>query len=122
MIHEWSDKREYVRMIYIYQLAKFNQAANPQVLMILREFIFDSMGILMAKEASTSVEKAGWISGGKAKVQGGAKGAAKARAQVANDAVQASAKNLSTGSGKAGMEYNLLMMHFKPARKPINRK
>ena len=46
-------------MIYIYQLAKFNQAANPQVLMILREFIFDSMGILMAKEASTSVEKAG---------------------------------------------------------------
>ena len=59
MIHEWSDKREYVRMIYIYQLAKFNQAANPQVLMILREFIFHSMGILMAKEASTSVEKAG---------------------------------------------------------------
>ena len=109
-------------MIYIYQLAKFNKAANPQVLMILREFIFDSMGILMAKEAPTSVKKAGWISGGKATVQGGAKGAATARAQVADDAVQAGAKNLSTGSGKAGMEHNLLMMHFKPARKPKNRK
>lgn len=79
-------------MIYIYQLAKFNKAANHQVLMILREFIFDSVGILMAKEASTSVEKAGWISGGKPQFKVALK-------------------------EQQRQEHKLLMMQCKPARK-----
>lgn len=43
-ISEWSIAQDYLRLIYIYQLAEV-QGVGPQVLATLREHIFDSLGI-----------------------------------------------------------------------------
>lgn len=91
MIHEWSVEKDYVRMIYIYKLAEFNEVVSPQVLMILREFIFESMGIHTAKEAVHFLKKAWQIFGSKAAVQG---------AKAAEDALHAGAETKDLG--KAG--------------------
>ena len=88
-IREWSVKRENAQMINIYQRVKFRKVANWQDCMILREFIF-AMRDSMAKEEETFLKKAKLVT--KATFQNGAKGAAKAGAQIADDAVQAGAK------------------------------
>lgn len=85
-IREWSVKRENAQMINICQHVKL---ANWQDFTILREFII-AMGDPMAKEVETFLKKAKLVT--KATFQTGAKGAAKAGAQVADDAVQAGAK------------------------------
>lgn len=92
MTHEWLDEKEYGRVIYIYQLAKLHKAANGLVLTILREIIF-AMRTSMGKEAATFLKKAGL--GAKAAFQDGTKEAARAGAQVADDAVQVGAKTLT---------------------------
>ena len=105
IIHDWSDEKEYERMIYIYRLAEFHKVVNPQVLMILRTSIFESMGIpSMVKEAVTFLGKALWNSGSKAAVQGGAEGAAKAGVQAAEDALQAGAKTSAEEVAKSGAQ------------------
>ena len=72
--------------------AKSHKAANGQDLTILRE-ITSATRIPMAKEAVTFLKKAGL--GAKAAFQNGTKEAARAGAQVADDAVQVGAKILT---------------------------
>ena len=103
IIHEWLDEKEYARMKYIYQLAKFHKAANGRVLTILREIIF-AMRTPIAKEAVTFLKKAEL--GAKAAFQDGAKGAAKAGAQVADDVVQVGAKTLTREVAKNGTQFD----------------
>ena len=98
-INEWSDEKEYVRMIYLYGFAKSSKVVSPQVLEIIREIILDSMGISTGKKAVNYFETVRWIFGQKAAVQDGAEGAAKVEAQAVDDAVQA-AKTSTHEAGK----------------------
>ena len=104
-IHLWIARKEYFRITYIYGQAIAHKVATPQVLMFLRECIFDSKEIPpMVKNMATLIEKWVWNSGAKAPFQGVAEGAAKNGAQVADDAVQASSKTIIENLAKNGAQ------------------
>lgn len=104
-IHLWIARKEYFRITYIYGQAIAHKVATPQVLMFLRECIFDSKEIPpMVKNMATLIEKWVWNSGAKAPFQGVAEGAAKNGAQAADDAVQASSKTIIENLAKNGAQ------------------
>ena len=104
-IHLWIARKEYFRITYIYGQAIAHKVATPQVLMFLRECIFDSKEIPpMVKNMATLIEKWVWNYGAKAPFQGVAEGAAKNGAQVADDAVQASSKTIIENLAKNGAQ------------------
>ena len=104
-IHLWIARKEYFRITYIYGQAIAHKVATSQVLMFLRECIFDSKEIPpMVKNMATLIEKRVWNSGAKAPFQGVAEGAAKNGAQVADDAVQASSKTIIENLAKNGAQ------------------
>ncbi|CAH3129581.1 unnamed protein product, partial [Pocillopora meandrina] len=108
-IHLWIARKEYFRITYIYGQAIAHKVATPQVLMFLRECIFDSKEIPpMVKNMAILIEKWVWNSGAKAPFQGVAEGAAKNGAQngakFADDAIQAGAKASTQGVAKNGVQ------------------
>ena len=57
MIHDWSDEKEYERMVYIYQLAEYYGVATPQVSMILLKSIFETVGTPWNLHSAGTIEE-----------------------------------------------------------------